>query len=98
MLRRNIFSVSKKGRNSKEDTSRTQLLSQLQEVVSQLSRAYTNFNSSADPDLIESCVYEINSLQARYGYLLRSAKDKGLENIEIFKFPKSSQSQQQKGV
>ena len=33
------------------------------------------FNGTGDPDLIESYVFEINSLQARYSYLLRRVKE-----------------------
>ena len=41
----------------------------------QINQAYLCFNSADDPDLIESYVYEINSLQARYNYLLRRVKE-----------------------
>ena len=33
------------------------------------------FNAAKDPDLIESYVFEINALQARYSYLLRRVKE-----------------------
>ena len=39
-----------------------------------LRRAYDRFNYVSDPELVESCVFEINSLQAKYNYLLRQAK------------------------
>ena len=45
-----------------------------------ISQAYLGFNGTGDPDLIESYVLEINSLQARYSYLLRRVK--GLEREE----------------
>lgn len=32
-------------------------------------------NAAKDPDLIESYVFEINALQARYSYLLRRVKE-----------------------
>ena len=38
-------------------------------------RAYSGFNTAHDPDLIESYVFEINALQARYSYLLRRVKE-----------------------
>lgn len=41
---------------------------------SALSRAYDGFNRTADADLIESYVYEINALQSRYSYLLRQVR------------------------
>ena len=39
-----------------------------------IAQAYAGFNAVADPDLVESYVYEIQALQARYSYLLRQRK------------------------
>lgn len=39
-----------------------------------LSIAYRQFNQAVDPDLVDSCVYRINSLNARCNYLLRTIK------------------------
>ena len=41
---------------------------------SALSRAYDGFNRAVDGELIEAYVYEINSLQHRYAYLLRQVR------------------------
>ena len=40
-----------------------------------INQAYGGFNTASDADLIESYVFEINSLQARYNYLLRRVKE-----------------------
>ena len=40
-----------------------------------INKAYSGFNATKDPDLIESYVFEINALQARYTYLLRRVKE-----------------------
>lgn len=42
-----------------------------------INQAYGGFNSTCDSDLIESYVFEINALQARYNYLLRRFKELG---------------------
>lgn len=56
-----------------------QELRSLQEGMRQtkvlINQAYAAFNAAADPDLIESYVFEINALQARYSYLLRRARE-----------------------
>jgi len=44
-----------------------------------INQAYGGFNNASDSDLIESYVFEINSLHARYNYLLRRVKE--LESI-----------------
>lgn len=48
-----------------EELSRTRVL---------INQAYSGFNHVKDSDLIESYVFEINALQARYNYLLRRVK------------------------
>lgn len=39
-----------------------------------LERAYNGFNRTADSDLIEAYVYEINALRHRYSYLLKEVR------------------------
>ncbi len=39
-----------------------------------IAQAYAGFNAAADGELVESYVYEIQALQARYSYLLRQRK------------------------
>ena len=46
----------------------------LQETKILIAQAYAGFNSAADQELVESYVYEIQALQARYSYLLRQRK------------------------
>ena len=53
---------------------RQELLHSLSQTRTLLNQAYGGFNTTCDSDLIESYVYEINSLQARYNYLLRRFK------------------------
>lgn len=40
---------------------------------SALDRAYSNFENVIDPDLIDSSIYELQSIQMRYRFLLRQA-------------------------
>ncbi len=46
----------------------------LQETKILIAQAYAGFNAVSDPELVESYVYEIQALQARYSYLLRQRK------------------------
>ena len=39
-----------------------------------IAQAYAGFNAASDGDLVEAYIYEIQSLQARYSYLLRCRK------------------------
>lgn len=54
---------------------RQTLLESLTQTRTLIAQAYSGFNTAADPDLIESYVFEINALHARYTYLLRRVKE-----------------------
>jgi len=56
-------------------TERTELMKELSRTRVLVNQAYSAFNHAQDSDLIESYVYEINALQARYNYLLRRVKE-----------------------
>lgn len=56
------------------DTELDDLLHSLSHTRCEIEQAYNRFNFTNDPDLIESYVYEIKSLQCRYDYLLHRIK------------------------
>ena len=62
-------------RTPAQEDERQELLSSLSRTRTLINQAYGSFNSANDSDLIESYVFEINSLQARYNYLLRRVKE-----------------------
>ena len=41
-----------------------------------LAQAYRQFNQAVDPELVESCVYQISAVKARCNYLIRSIKER----------------------
>ena len=63
--------MKKQGPDARE---RRELMCALSQTRTLLNQAYGSFNTTCDSDLIESYVYEINALQARYNYLLRRFK------------------------
>lgn len=58
-----------------QEEERQELMSSLAHTRALINQAYGGFNTASDGDLIESFVFEINSLQARYNYLLRRVKE-----------------------
>ena len=54
-----------------------QLRRELQDTAMALRCAYERFNYVWEAELVEASVYEINSLTARYNYLIRRAKAQG---------------------
>lgn len=56
------------------EKERQELLRALSHTRALIQQAYGGFNTTSDSDLIESYVFEINALQARYNYLIRQVK------------------------
>ncbi len=56
----------------------TPLLDEIRSTVSMINAMHQWFNTESDSDLIESCVFQLEALEARYRYLLRMAKDLGV--------------------
>ena len=50
------------------------LKAELQDAQGDLVQAYRRFNQALDPELVESCVYEISAVNARCNYLIRAIK------------------------
>ena len=63
---------------TEEECERRILLGELARTRTAVRQAYVSFNSVKEPELVESFVFEINSLQARYAYLLRRVKELGV--------------------
>ena len=62
------------------------LVIQLRETSRKLESAYSRFENELNEDLRDSIIYEIQSLKALYRYLLKRAKESGLECAEISVF------------
>ena len=62
---------------SKKPTPDPELLTlkaELQTAQGDLALAYRRFDRAVDPELVESCVYEISAVNARCNYLIRAIK------------------------
>lgn len=72
-------------KNDENEIERRELLENLNKTKKDLEQARASFNYVVAPELIEACVYEINSLQARYNYLLKLLREKELDASKILK-------------
>ena len=52
-----------------------ELKTSLQNTQQALSHAFAAFDYTSDPELTESCIFEIRALQSRMNYLLRQIKE-----------------------
>lgn len=67
---------------SKRSRPDPELLALKEELVSaqgDLALAYRQFDQALDPELVESCVYQINAVKARCNYLIRAIKERSPE-------------------
>ena len=61
-------------KNSANDTHYSLIKEDLKQTAKDLADAYTNLENVVDPDLIDCYIYEINSVQMRYKFLLATIK------------------------
>ena len=66
----------------REDEPPHPTIEAIREVCGQIDAVQQRFEQETDPDLIESCIYELESLRARYRYLLRIARQDGVTSGE----------------
>lgn len=59
------------------------ILIQIRDTSQRLENAYSRFENECNEDLLDSIIYEIKSLKALYRYLLKLAKEKGIESSDI---------------
>lgn len=59
------------------------ILLQIRDTSQRLESAYSRFENESNEDLLDSIIYEIKSLKALYRYLLKLAKEKGIESGDI---------------
>ena len=68
------LSSARRREKAAREAERRELIASLASTRTLIQQAYGGFNTTSDSDLIESYVFEINSLQARYNYLIRQVK------------------------
>lgn len=76
-----IQSVLHQDIRQKEKTEpENKLFSEIEYVKRALDNASSRFENENDPDLVECYIYEMQSLSARYRFLLREARRQKLNN------------------
>lgn len=61
-----------------EKEFRKRLFEDIDYVTGRLEQVRESFDMTSEPELVDSLIYEELSLKARYAYLLRIAKEKGI--------------------
>ena len=66
--------MRKNNRRKNEPSTYDLLVEYIKKTKSELDCAYSNFENATDPDLIDSSIYQLQSIQMRYKFLLKCAK------------------------
>lgn len=74
--------VSMKLLSKRKSPKENLLIKEINETKLALEAAYSQFEYVVDPDLIDSCIYELNAIQKRYKYLLKQAKASDVTYLE----------------
>ncbi|MDE5859690.1 MAG: DUF2508 family protein [Oscillospiraceae bacterium] len=70
----------RKNTETKELTElRNQLLDDLDFVSDRLERIRESYDMTAEPELVESLIYEERAMRSRYDYLIRVAKENNIK-------------------
>ena len=59
------------------DPKLQELFTELSDTRFALAQAYTRFDNTTEPELVDACIFELNALQSRSNYLLRLVKERG---------------------
>ena len=63
-----------------EKNARTALMEEMRDILEQMSFNERWFQLECDENLIEACIYQRESLKARYKHLLNKARSMGIRN------------------
>ena len=72
-------------KDREKELSDQKLLEAIDDAATRLRIARMFFENVSDPELIDACVYEINSLQAHYSFLLNKAKQEELQSFRYLR-------------
>lgn len=72
--------TKKKQLRLKQEAERKALLEDIEKIRRAHATTLAQLESTTDPDLIDSYIYELNAVQGRYKFLLKRAKEQNLTN------------------
>lgn len=67
---KNVLFIKKK----RPDPEMERLKAELYQAQEELQQAYHHLDLVLEPELVESCIYQISAIQARCNYLIRAIK------------------------
>ncbi|MBQ8825791.1 MAG: DUF2508 family protein [Oscillospiraceae bacterium] len=66
-------------KRTEEEKNRRQLLDDIENCVIKINKVRERYDLVCEDELIEALIYEEKALYARYSYLLRTAREQGIQ-------------------
>ena len=79
-----VLKAEKKSKQDREKDNQ-RLLEEYYDTLLHLRQLRAAFQQVTDPELITSCVYEMNAMQQRYSYLLQRIKEEKLTCLRVLR-------------
>lgn len=70
----NNLNLAMQNEDTNEINEEELLLNNIKIAKRALDTAYSNFDVVTEPELIDSCIYEVKAMQLKYEYLINQAK------------------------
>lgn len=71
----------------KKTAEMPEIIFEIRKINMELEKAYASFQTQTDNDLLDASIYRINELRSRHSYLIKLARQNGVE-AQYMKFSK----------
>lgn len=78
-----IYAAKIKPKSKSAMAKNDDVIGEINTVKEQLRNVQNRFDLYTDFDLTESCIYEMEALEARYRYLIKKAKNQNVNHIQF---------------
>jgi len=75
------------GTNREREHQKATLLDEYYAALARKQALEAFFQRTTDPDLIASCIFELNAAEQQYGYILGRLKAEGVTSLRILRSP-----------
>ena len=85
---RSVLKIIPMNKSKQEITSQADLTTEIKEIKEKLRNVQNRFNLYTDFDMTDACIYEMESLEARYRFLIKKAKKEKAEQSPVYSVQK----------
>ena len=79
---------ARKAQSEEQKRRHAQLLDDYFAIMTRIRNLEDFFERITDPELIASCIYEMNAAQQQYGYIMGRLKAEGVTHLKILRNPR----------